>query len=135
MKDRLPSWPCCFLSTVFLYSSSSFSVRLLKGLGGRERVCSSSSMMKACLKGEKKMTFWSPDVIHFAVNRSNCSNGTMTTGFSKSSEQFSNLYFIFTQQYMHFWLLSYRNQIQISSFDPVMRCVSLCDKNRLNSFQ
>lgn len=50
----LPSWPCCFLSTVFLYSSSSFSVRLPNGLGGRERVYSSSSVMKAWLEGEHR---------------------------------------------------------------------------------
>lgn len=54
----VPSWPCCFLSTVFLYSSSSFSVRLPKGLGGRERVYSSSSLMKAWWGGGKRCDVW-----------------------------------------------------------------------------
>lgn len=52
----IPSWPCCFPSTRLLYSSSSFSVRSLKGLGGRVRVSSSSSMMKAWRKEKSNFT-------------------------------------------------------------------------------
>lgn len=50
-QDWTPSWPFCFLSTRVLYSSSTLSVSSLKGLGGRERVSSSSSVMKAWRRG------------------------------------------------------------------------------------
>lgn len=125
MKDRLPSWPCCFLSTVSLYSSSSFSVSSLKGLGGRERVCSSSSMMKAWLKGESKMTIQSLDVMHFAVNRSSYSCEIMTTGYTFVFKSFSKLLIHSSFSHKNICIqFSYRNvKVQISSFDPVMDCV------------
>lgn len=43
LKMNQPSRPCCLRSTVFLYSSSSPSVRWLKGLGGAGGAWSSSS--------------------------------------------------------------------------------------------